>query len=65
LITHSGLQLGGTPTYPSRQEHAGLDPETWHWAFGPQGFGTHGSSGTTGTLGGAKNNEIIYKNVKI
>jgi len=57
--------LGGTPTYPSRQEHAGLDPETWHWAFGPQGFGTHGSSGTTGTLGGAKNNEIIYKNVKI
>jgi len=57
--------LGGTPTYPSRQEHAGLDPEAWHWAFGPQGFGTHGSSGTTGSLGGAKNNRIIYKNVKI
>jgi hypothetical protein len=58
---HSGLQFGGAPTYPPRQEQAGVDPETWHRAFGPQGFGTHGFSGTTGSLGGAGNDKTIYK----
>lgn len=61
LITHSGLQFGGAPIYPSRQEQAGLDPETWHWEFGPQGFGAHGFSGTTDGLAGAKS---ILKNTK-
>lgn len=39
---HSGLQLGGEPIKSGIQEHEGLSPLTWHWAFGPQGDGTHG-----------------------
>jgi hypothetical protein len=61
LITHSGLQFGGAPTYPSRQEQAGAGPETLHWAFGPQGFGTHGFSGNEGGPGGAVNDKTIQK----
>ncbi|PSN54314.1 hypothetical protein C0J52_11059 [Blattella germanica] len=31
LITHSGRQLGGAPTYPGKQVHDGLPlPNTWH-----------------------------------
>lgn len=39
LLTHSGLQFGGEPTKPWRQEHDGESPVTRHSAFGPHGDG--------------------------
>ncbi|KAL0104912.1 hypothetical protein PUN28_016514 [Cardiocondyla obscurior] len=40
---HSGLQYGGEPKNPFRQEHDGASPTTLHSAFAPQGdvFITH------------------------
>lgn len=37
--THSGLQLGGEPTYSLKQEHDGKSPITLHSEYGPQGEG--------------------------
>ena len=48
LRRHSGLQLGGPPKYPLRQEHTGLGPSGLHSLLGPQGSGLQGSSGITG-----------------
>lgn len=42
LLTHSGLQLGGEPMNPSRQEHEGESPDCLHSEFGPQGDGWQG-----------------------
>lgn len=39
LLTHSGLQFGGDPINPSRQEHDGESPISLHSEFGPQGDG--------------------------
>lgn len=30
LLTHSGLQFGGVPTYSGRQEQEGVSPDTLH-----------------------------------
>lgn len=52
-MTHSGLQFGGKPNIPMRQEHTGLESISRQSAFGPQGDGMHGflrSSGGFGTL---------------
>lgn len=49
LLTHSGLQFGGEPMKPKRQEHDGESPDTRHSAFGPHGDGWHGFAGTTGS----------------
>lgn len=45
LTTHSGLQLGGAPKYPSRQEQAGRPSTTRQMLFGPQAFGSQGLIG--------------------
>ena len=43
LRRHSGLQLGGPPKYPLRQEHTGLGPSALHSLLGPHGSGLQGS----------------------
>lgn len=50
-FTHSGLQFGGVPWYPLRQEQDGTSPISRHTAFGPQGDGTQAGlfSGIVGT----------------
>lgn len=50
LRRHSGLQLGGPPKYPFRQEQTGLGPSLLHSLYGPHGSGLQGSvgSGMTG-----------------
>lgn len=61
LITHSGLQLGGLPTYWGKQEHDGYPPWSWHVENNPQGFGIHGFNGSGGVccIGGpAKSNHV-------
>lgn len=55
LLTHSGLQFGGTPTYCGKQEQDGEVPETLHWALGPHGEGLHGSIGTIGCSASSTN----------
>lgn len=50
LLTHSGLQFGGIPINSDRQEQEGVLLITWHTAFGPQGDGWQGFTGTFGTL---------------
>lgn len=45
LVTHSGLQLGGTPLKSGKQEQDGDSPITLHTEFGPQGEGSHGFTG--------------------
>lgn len=42
LIIHSGLHVGGLPTYPSSQEHTPCPSTSLHWLKGPHGDGTHG-----------------------
>lgn len=54
LVTHSGLQFGGTPTYAGKHEHDGVSPLTWHWALGPQGDGMHGLTGSGGLWAGTR-----------
>lgn len=44
-MTHSGLQLGGLPEYPERQEQEGDPPISRQFAFDPQGDGTQGLYG--------------------
>lgn len=67
MITHSGLQLGGEPMYPCKQEQAGFGPLAWHCEFGPHGEGWHGSRGlSTGvTTTGAKKRFNLLKNNKL
>jgi hypothetical protein len=43
LMTHSGLQLGGGPMYPGRQEQASWPFITWQTALAPHGDGWHGT----------------------
>ena len=51
FTTHSGRQLGGDPIISGRQEHWHLSPiRRGGLLFGPQGFGSHGSSATTGSI---------------
>jgi hypothetical protein len=52
LTTHSGLQLGGEPMYPDKQEQDGEPPISRHCENGPHGVGWHGSWTTVGSLGG-------------
>lgn len=47
LITHSGLQFGGAPIYPSKHWHEGVPPLFRHIDEGPHGFGWHGSRGVS------------------
>ena len=45
FTTHSGRQLGGEPIISGRQEHWQRSPITrGGLLFGPQGFGSHGST---------------------
>lgn len=53
LITHSGLQFGGTPIKSGKQEHEGVSPIIWQTELGPHGdgwqdggFGVEGSTST-------------------
>lgn len=39
LTTHSGLQFGGEPMYPKRQEQTACSFITLHWLLGPHGDG--------------------------
>ena len=55
LLTHSGLQFGGEPTYVGKQEHDGESPTTLHSAFGPHGDGLQGS-----TIGSSPTNVLVY-----
>lgn len=52
LLTHSGLQLGGTPINSGEQEQEGELLTTLHWELGPHGEGSHGFCGIVGS--GAK-----------
>lgn len=56
---HSGLQLGGEPVYSGKQEQDGEPFISLHWAFGPQGDGMHGLSGST-TGSATKKLIIVY-----
>ena len=42
LVAHSGLQDGGLPKYPFRQEHAAFSFISRQILFGPQGEGLQG-----------------------
>jgi hypothetical protein len=42
LLTHSGRQLGGEPTYSFKHEHDGESPIGRHSEFGPHGDGWQG-----------------------
>lgn len=46
LSTHSGLQFGGLPKNPIKQEHEGIPPMLRHSAFSPHGDGKHGFKGS-------------------
>lgn len=61
LITHSGLQFGGDPTYPVRQVQEGFGPFALHCEFGPQGEGTQGSLSSSTANTGAKNKNKMVK----
>lgn len=41
-MVHSGLQLGGVPTYVGKHEHEGELPISLHCEYGPQGDGMQG-----------------------
>lgn len=62
LIVHSGLQFGGLLMYPTKQEHDGEPPMSWHCELGPHGDGTQGFVGVTdGRVGAIITNEIVKK----
>lgn len=42
LDVHSGLHVGGLPTYPWIQAQIACWLTSWHWLFGPQGDGWQG-----------------------
>ena len=42
LTTHSGLQLGGLPTYVGKHEHTAWPFTSRHWLFEPHGDGWQG-----------------------
>lgn len=42
LDMHSGLQVGGAPKNPGKQEQIACPLTSRHWLFGPQGEGLHG-----------------------
>lgn len=66
LTIHSGLQSGGLPINPLRQEHDGASPISWQIEFGPQGEGTQGFGFLTGCTGaGAKNNQNFFEQLKV
>lgn len=46
---HSGLQFGGRPIKFCTQEQAGVFPITLHKELGPQGDGTQGFAGGSGS----------------
>lgn len=54
LVTHSGLQVGGLPMYPTAHEQTAWPLISLHWLFGPQGDGLHGFLGI-----GSKNLPLI------
>lgn len=55
---HSGLQAGGVPLNPGRQEQAACPcKETVHLLFGPQGVGSHGDDGL---IAGGPKKYFIY-----
>lgn len=54
--THSGLQLGGAPINSLKQEQDGEAPLGRHSAFGPQGDGWHGLTGSAGF-----STNLVYK----
>lgn len=49
LTMHSGLQFGGAPMYPDKQEQTAWPFCCLHWLLGPQGDGWQGSSGSFGS----------------
>lgn len=49
---HSGLQLGGLPINPFRQEQDGEPPISRHCEFGPHGEGAQGFTGLGSGFGG-------------
>lgn len=44
LLTHSGLQYGGTPIYSDLHEHIGVPETSLQTEFGPQGEGMQAST---------------------
>lgn len=50
-MIHSGRQLGGAPSIPTRHEHTGRLSTTRHSALEPHGDGMHGLIGFRGILG--------------
>ena len=65
---HSGLQLGGNPFMSGKHAHLHSSPcRCGNCEFGPQGFGSHGSSSTTGSMAKLKvlYMQIFYKNSKM
>lgn len=56
LLIHSGLQFGGEPRNPGRQEHDGVSAKARHSALAPQGDGEHGCVRTTGSDADRKRN---------
>ena len=58
LLTHSGLQLGGTPRKSGKQEQDGVSPEILHCELGPHGEGMHGFCGGCVGASAAKRKKI-------
>lgn len=52
LTTHSGLQEGGVPTYPTWHEHTACPLISRHILKGPQGEGSQGSLSSFSTTKG-------------
>lgn len=65
LLMHSGLQFGGEPKNPPRQEHEGVSPITRHSAFVPQGDGAQGFACITGSDADEKREVKSLSQVKI
>lgn len=58
LMVHSGLQLGGIPKYPTKQEQEGDLPMLRHSELGPHGDGTQGFTNMGGSGSGGSTENI-------
>lgn len=62
LTTHSGLQSGGDPWYPGKQEQVAKPwDDIKQRLYGPQGDGSHGFPGLPIDVGGRSRRGIKMK----
>lgn len=61
LLTHSGLQLGGSPINSGKQEHEYALFTTSHLLLSPHGDGTQGLMGVGGSAAVEKIKNAIFR----